>query len=78
MKHLKKFNEDIENDNIENVVPHEKISLAGIIPDEEMICVPLSTFQNWIDSLDSQEYDLNQTLYAKSEMEKFLSSNKPA
>lgn len=40
------------------------------------LLVPLKTFQNWIDSLDSLEWTLNHQIGVKEEMEEFLKNYK--
>ena len=40
----------------------------------ELLEIPKSTIEGWIRSLDSQEDDLNQTIWAKESMQEFLDS----
>lgn len=40
--------------------------------EENLITIPCSVIENWIQSIEAQEDELNQKIYAKEEMQKFL------
>jgi hypothetical protein len=48
----------------------------GISDVSGSLLVPLKTLQNWIDSLDSLEWNLNHQIGVKEEMEEFLKNYK--
>ncbi len=42
---------------------------------DQTICIPIETIRQWIDRLDETEISLNQQIYVKDDMQKYLNSN---
>lgn len=43
---------------------------------QESLIIPVKTLLEWIEKLDMTEYDLNQRIYVKDDIENFLKNTK--